>query len=68
MSGEWIEHDGKGMPVDGETPVVLRFRDGDMRIGKAGHWHGCGEGDDTQWVFSDWDPDFDIVAYRVLEA
>lgn len=24
----WIEHEGKGMPVDGETVVEVRFRDG----------------------------------------
>ncbi len=26
--GPWIEHDGKGMPVDGDTLVCVRFLDG----------------------------------------
>ncbi len=27
--GPWIEHDGKGMPVDGNQLVCVRFLDGD---------------------------------------
>lgn len=26
---EWIEHDGKGMPVDGKTKVYVKFAQGD---------------------------------------
>lgn len=64
--GGWIEHDGKGMPIDGDTKVVLRFRDGDTRVGTAGFWHGD-DGEGTQWVFDEGDPDFDIVAYRIIQ-
>jgi len=28
----WIEHDGKGMPVDGGTLVDIRFDDGDVNF------------------------------------
>lgn len=62
---EWIEHDGKGMPVPGDTQVELRFRDGDTRTGTAGFWDDGGD-DGTQWRFLASDPDFDIVAYRII--
>lgn len=62
---EWIEHDGKGMPVPAETRVELRFRDGDTRFGAAGTWDSDGD-EGTQWRFLASDPDFDIVAYRIL--
>lgn len=28
----WVEHDGKGMPVDGGTLVDIRFDDGDVNF------------------------------------
>ena len=31
--GPWIKHDGKGMPVDGDTLVCVRWADG-----FASHW------------------------------
>ena len=64
--GKWIEHDGKGLPIDEDEKVELRFRDGDTRVGKAGFWNA--DGADGQWVFNPSDPDFDIVAYRVVTA
>lgn len=59
----WIEHDGKGMPVDGETLVNVRLRDGI-------------EFDDGQTLASDWglcwrhDPEHrnDIIAYRIVKG
>lgn len=27
-AGEWIKHDGKGMPVAGDVMVLCRFNDG----------------------------------------
>jgi hypothetical protein len=62
---EWIEHDGGGMPVPGDTHVEVKFRDGDILTGQAGYWDS--EGDDgTNWRFVKSDPDFDIVAYRII--
>lgn len=65
----WVEHDGGEMPVDGETVVIVRFRDGrqeeireQMRAvwwspiaGSRDHWKSTGAGSD-------------IVAYRIVEA
>lgn len=57
----WIEHDGKGMPVDSGTIVNCKFRDGDECGGyRAGFWH-----ESNSWWVHRGDPD-DIVAYRVL--
>lgn len=64
----WIEHDGKGMPVDGESKVYVKCRDGwsdDIRtiLLPAKYWHN----DDPElsmWVHKE--SDYDIVAYRVV--
>jgi hypothetical protein len=64
---DWIDHDGKGLPVDVDEKVELRFRDGDTRVGRAGFWHSDGD-EGTQWVFDESDPDYDIIAYRVVQA
>lgn len=53
----WIEHDGKGMPVDGETRVWVRFRDG-VEVcftSLASEWGWGGEGTDT------------ITHYRIVD-
>lgn len=71
--GEWIEHDGKGMPVDGESYVHVRFRDGSadepvipfFEADKAKYWD-----DDNpllnNWLWGSCDLDSEIVAYRVV--
>lgn len=64
---DWIKHDGKGMPVDGETLVQVRFRDGwsDERHAtndKASYWHED-EPEGSSWVSTE-DDDY-IIAYRV---
>lgn len=56
---DWIEHDGKEMPVPGDTVVDVRFRDGT-------------EMHDTYPCMSDswkhiWG-DADIIAYRLSEV
>lgn len=61
---DWIEHDGRSVPVDGECFVLVRFRDGfEERLGeewKAKHWT-------TQWFHYPVDePENDIVAYKVV--
>lgn len=52
----WIEHDGKGMPVDGETVVDVRFRDGETGgEACAGYllWDECGPGTITRYRIVD---------------
>lgn len=65
----WIEHDGKGMPVDGGVLVYVRFPDGyEDTADKDGHplepSHAEEWGDNWLWpagraTFGD------IVAYRI---
>lgn len=59
----WIKHDGKGIPVSGETMVLVRHRSGVQTStpNNAAFWHGA--------VVSGWVDDnspIDIVAYRML--
>jgi hypothetical protein len=53
IHADWIEHDGKGMPVDGETLVQFRNAIGEELLGKAHN---------LEWVHG---LDTDIIAYRV---
>lgn len=65
----WIEHDGKGMPVDGETLVHVRFPDGyedtvstegeALQPSPANYWS-------TSWSWTNTTPlNVEIIAYRV---
>jgi hypothetical protein len=66
-ASDWIEHDGKGMPVSPDTKVIVRFRDGEEegpdQAEYAECWGMCGCG-------SNWSHEFpspsDIVAYRII--
>ena len=61
----WIEHDGKGMPVDGETMVHVRHKTGaETASFPASDFYGEGEGMAGDWWThqGNW---FDIVAYKV---
>jgi hypothetical protein len=66
---EWIEHDGKGIPVPANTEVEVRFRDGDpvgtLEPKLAWTW---GENSiDSNWVHHPKLPSRDdIVAYRII--
>lgn len=51
----WIKHDGKGMPVDGETRVQIICSDGFSGSDNAGEWNG--------W---DWVGYPDITHYRIV--
>lgn len=55
----WIEHDGKGMPVDGETEIEVMYADGIKFDGRADEWTG--------W---DWEGHLmtRIVRYRIADA
>lgn len=57
---EWIEHDGKGMPVDAETKVIVRFRNG-IEEDETDAWDAC------LWEWENYGDGSDIVAYRVIE-
>lgn len=65
QNSEWIEHDGKGMPVDGSTLVYVMFRDGakDEHPSRARIW-GVHGGPTSNWEHSE-PTDWDIVAYRL---
>ena len=68
--GEWIEHDGKGMPVAGGVVVDVRFRDGHVvNALPANYWDSLypEHANCSNWVTPIYgDPlDSRIVAYRV---
>lgn len=62
---DWVEHDGKGMPVDTNARVMVRFRDGAVDAGGlcANFWHDD-ETSCSNWVHDGSAPD--ILAYRVV--
>lgn len=65
---EWIEHDGKGLPVPEDTLVLVKYRNGingeDIRPQRAYKWGAGG-------VWSNWNHAVpcgsDIIAYKVIE-
>ena len=68
---EWIEHDGKGMPVDGDVLVAVRFKDGEPGFDDspipASYWHNY-EALASNWIAVPDDPyddGFTISAYRI---
>lgn len=68
QNSEWIEHDGKGMPVDSKVLVDVKFRDGaeDCYDRTAGFWHDFETEDHSNWVSDQRSPcSDDIVAYRI---
>lgn len=68
---EWIEHDGKGMPVDGEILVHVRFPDGyedthdyqgnPLKPDRADYWSRSWD-----WMRPGAPLDVEIFAYRVV--
>lgn len=65
----WIIHDGKGMPVDPEAKVIVRFRDGseeDEGDAESACCWGDG-GYSSNWNHSDISL-HDIIAYRLVTA
>lgn len=69
MSNEWVEHDGSGMPVPGDTLVYVRTRSGfdDSNLPapvKANFWR---EDDrkDCNWCHES--EDDQIIAYRIVK-
>lgn len=63
----WVEHDGSGMPVPGDTRLIVRFRDGveeeEHQSSRAEFWYDD-ELNGNAWV---WDNrESDIIAYRVV--
>lgn len=72
---EWIEHDGKSMPVDGRTRVFVRLRCGeDDEIThpenpiEASFWNGDGdESEESNWVwFHEYPEWFHIIEYKIV--
>lgn len=65
-NGEWIEHDGKGMPVDGETMVQVRYRDGlEGSILRADFLDDENPAR-SNWWYSEVGPYEDITHYRIV--
>lgn len=68
--GEWIEHDGKGMPLSGDTFVLCRFNDGSEEdrcdfdfTDQASYWN------DEKDIANAWirnDSGLFITAYRIV--
>ncbi len=61
---KWIKHDGKGMPVDGDTLVFIRQRCGfeSTRVTAAIFWKA---GYDNWTRATKKFSGYDIIAYRV---
>lgn len=62
---EWIDHDGKGMPVDGDTIVSIRIRSGEETPAK---WNTRAKDWAWRWADERSAASFksgDILAYRV---
>ena len=64
--GGWIAHDGKGMPVDGNTLVWVKFDDGGDDTHnpspKTAEWW---QGGADSWSPEAWTK---IAAYRIVES
>lgn len=68
QESEWIEHDGGPCPVDPDTRVIAKFRDGkvdDIKPARAGFWS---RGSYDWWKHEGPDLCHNIVAYRVVRA
>lgn len=67
----WIEHDGKGMPVDGSEYVHVVFRSGRKSHPQTSPvqavWFDVPGGETSLWNFSSTFPEDDIVSYRVVK-
>ena len=51
-AGEWIEHDGKGMPVAPDTKVKVMWKSmpgQETRVATADYFLGCWDGDDIEF-------------------
>ena len=66
--GEWIKHDGKGMPVGEDDRVVVLFPDAFAAPEiRAGYWHGKTE-ECSSWLWPNGVPTKSrIIAYRVVK-
>ena len=64
MTSEWIEHDGKDMPVDGASFVTAKYADGLERYDEARFLHSP-RPEVSDWVWTDPDDELNIVAYKV---
>lgn len=66
MVGEWIEWEGGECPVNPDTRVEVKFRDGGREGSTpASYWADGGD------VFNCWkhaDTSSDIIAYRVVRS
>lgn len=71
MNTNWIEHDGKSMPVPGDTFVYVKFRDGTDDFGSnpwtANKWGGNEE--QSNWIHNQGkNSSSEIIAYMIVPA
>lgn len=72
-AGEWIAHNGKGMPVAGDVMVLCRFSDGhdEYVSGKppltASFWDGCGPEVTSNWIAIEVGEGDAITEYKVIQ-
>jgi hypothetical protein len=62
---DWIEHDGKGMPVGGDVRVEVRVKDGTEYDEEDASWWGDG-GVDSNWNHT-YPTHKDITHYRIVK-
>lgn len=67
---EWIKHDGKGMPVDGNTLVKVKFGDGTSfeKVFLAEYWHDPNDIESSSWFWADSNESAwcEIAEYKVV--
>ena len=63
-SGEWVEYDGSGQPVEDDVFVEVL-----MEVERRGRDYATllRRAEDWSWCSSPYDPDSDIVAYKVVK-
>lgn len=72
-AGEWIAHDGKGMPVAGDVMVLCRFADGtDEELDgleplNASFWNG-NDPNDSNWIAGTVVKSHEITHYKVVAS
>lgn len=56
---DWIKHDGKGCPVDGDVLVLIQYRDGGIDADVAVYFS-------LRNFWKHKNSGFDIIAYQVI--
>ncbi len=66
---EWIEHDGKSVPVSPETKVLIKSRDGyETKNPMAASWFDHADINLSDWRWPSMHEGNEIVSYRVTDT